>query len=192
MPASTAPVELVVGVWPSPEGAAVALRCLAGNGLADAATLVVDPAGRVHLTQARSLEARSAKVVGGLVAAGLGLLTAGSGWLRLGGAAITSLAAQARALGLADERLTALGESMTPNTSALVAEVDSTWAADVERALAAAGADVVTEPVNARVHDQLAACPGVAYRQGDVDGDVVAARTGYAGLLPDHRAAPQA
>ena len=84
-------------------------------------------------------------VVGGLLGAGLGLITGGVGWLLLGGGAVGALAAKARDGGLSDARLKELGERMTPNSSAIVAVVELTWVADVEREFAAVGADVVRE-----------------------------------------------
>jgi uncharacterized membrane protein len=130
-------------------------------------------------------------VVGGLLGAGLGLITGGVGWLLLGGGAVGALAAKARDGGLSDERLKELGERMAPNSSAIVAVVELTWVADVEREFAAVGADVVRESVEEDLVAQLSDGSAVSYTATEVDGDVVAERN----VVPGTRAeagSPQA
>jgi hypothetical protein len=73
---------------------------------------------------------------------------------------------------------------MAPNSSAIVAVVELTWVADVEREFASVGADVVREAVEQDLVAQLNAGTDVTYSAADVDGDVVAARS----VVPGARA----
>jgi uncharacterized membrane protein len=183
MNAQHGPVELLVAAWPDPDAAGSALADLRAAkkqhliGIFQAATLVVDADGKLRITDTKDMTAGRGAVLGGVLGAGLGLVTGGVGWLLLGGGAIGALAARARDGGLPDDRLKALGERMTPNSSAIVAIVELTWVADVEREFAALGADIVREAIEQDLVEQLSAGSAVAYGAADVGGEVVATRS---------------
>jgi uncharacterized membrane protein len=178
-----APVELLVAAWPDASAAGEALEALEEAkkehlvGIVQAATVVVDADGKLRIKDTKDMGPKKGAVVGGLVGAGLGLITGGVGWLLLGGGAVGALAAKARDGGLSDARLRELGERMTPNSSAIVAVVELTWVADVEREFAAVGADVVRESVEEDLVAQLGDGSAVAYSAAEVEGEVVATRT---------------
>ena len=56
-----------------------------------------------------------------------------------------------------------LGESLTPNSSAIVAVVEHTWVADLQRQLAAEDAKVVHDEIKADIAAQLEAGGSVLY-----------------------------
>jgi uncharacterized membrane protein len=177
------PVELVVAAWPDVDAAGRALDELRAAkqehviGIVEAATIVVDAQGKLRITDTRDMGPGKGAVVGGLLGAGLGVITGGVGWLLVGGSAVGALAAKARDGGLPDDRLRELGEQLAPNSSAIVAVIEHSWVAEVERELASAGADVVREAVEADLAAQLRAGSAVAWTATtDVDGDVVATR----------------
>jgi uncharacterized membrane protein len=191
-----APVELLVAAWPDAAAAGSALKDLRAAkkehliGIVQAATVVVDADGKLRITDTKDMGPGKGAVVGGLLGAGLGLITGGVGWLLLGGGAIGALAAKARDGGLSDERLRELGERMTPDSSAIVAVVELTWVADVEREFAAVGADVVRESVEEDLVAQLSEGSAVSYSATAVEDDVVAARTVVPGARADSGTSP--
>jgi uncharacterized membrane protein len=196
MSAPQAPVELLVAAWPDATAAGAALEELRAAkkehliGIVQAATVVVDADGKLRITDTKDMGPGRGAVVGGLLGAGLGLITGGVGWLLLGGGAVGALAAKARDGGLPDDRLRELGERMTPNSSAIVAVVELTWVADVEREFAAVGADVVRESVEEDLATQLSAGSAVAYSTTEVEDDVVATRTVVPGARADSGTPP--
>jgi uncharacterized membrane protein len=191
-----APVELLVAAWPDATAAGAALEELRAAkkqhliGIVQAATVVVDADGKLRITDTKDMGPGKGAIVGGVLGAGLGLITGGVGWLLLGGGAIGALAAKARDGGLSDDRLRELGERMTPNSSAVVAVVELTWVADVEREFASVGADVVRESVEEDLVAQLSDGSAVSYSATEVDGDVVAARSTVSGDRADSGTAP--
>jgi uncharacterized membrane protein len=177
------PLEIIVAAWPEPDAAAAALAELRAAqkenliGIVDVATLVVDADGTLRIRETKDMRGRQGAVVGGLVGAGVGLVTGGIGWLLLSGGALGALAARARDGGLPDERLKALGQRMTPSSSALVAVIERTVAADLQRAMAALGAEVVAEAVADEVAEQLGEGAAVAYSSAEVEDGVIVALT---------------
>ena len=191
MSAQHGPVELLVAAWPDAGTAGTALEELRAAkrqhliGIRQAATLVVDAEGKLRITDTKDMTPGRGAVIGGVLGAGLGLMTGGVGWLLLGGSAVGALAARARDGGLPDDRLRELGERMTPNSSAIVAVVELRWVADVEREFAELGADIVREALEQDLLEQLDAGNAVAYGAGEDDGAVVATRV----VIPAQRAA---
>ena len=178
------PVALVVAAWPDPAAAGEALREARGTATAqaplvvDAATLVVDRAGKLRITGSGTTDPGEGVVVGGVLGAGLGLVTGGLGWLLWGGGTIGALAARARDGGWSGDRLRTFGTRLTPGCSVLVVVAEQQFALDLERELDATGADVVREAVAGDLAACLDAGPGVVYRSAQVEGDVVATRPG--------------
>ncbi len=177
------PVEIVAASWNEPAVAAKAARQLAGRspdrpaGIVALAILHLDPAGKLRIGDTGDTGLGQGSVIGGLLGAGLGLVTAGAGWLRIGGGAVASLAARALAGGLPGDRLQAFGEALSPGSSAILAVVTRDRAAGLRPELAALDARVVTEEVSEKLAEALAMDAGVVYRRTEADGDVVATRT---------------
>ena len=79
------------------------------------------------------------------------------------GALVGGLAAKLRDSGFSDARLKALGENLKPGSSAIVAVVEHRWVAEVEKAMAEAGAEAATAAIGADIATQLEAGHDVAY-----------------------------
>lgn len=79
------------------------------------------------------------------------------------GALVDGLTAKLTDSGFSDKRLKDLGENLKPGSSAIVAVVEHRWVAEVEKAMAQAGADAVTAALGADIANQLEAGHQVAY-----------------------------
>ena len=130
-------------------------------GIIDMAVIVKDGAGKLKITNSRRRSTRGL-VTGGVVGGLVGLLAGPVGWVALGGGAIGALAGKVRGAPLKRE-LQDLGESLTPNSSAIVAVVEHTWVTDLQRQLAAEGAKVVHDEIKADIAAQLEAGGSVLY-----------------------------
>ena len=177
------PVQVVVAAFNDPNGASQAYQRLKAAkkqhfiALQDVAVLTMDAEGKLHIKETKDMSAGRGFFVGTLVGGAIGLLTGGIGWIALGGGALGAMAAKLRDGGFPDERLKELGSALKPNTSAIVAVIEHTWVADLEKELAQAGAQMVTESLKADIAQQLAAGGSVMYSMADTGDAVVAGRT---------------
>jgi uncharacterized membrane protein len=177
------PAALVVATWNRPATAERALHDLravrhAGMvGIPDAATIVLEPDGALRVTDTRDLGAGRGAAVRGVVGAGLGLLTAGAGWLPVSGMAIGALVVRARDGGLRSDRLVRLGELLAPRSSGLVACVELPWIDDVVSRLVAARGAVVLEPLSAALLRRLDVGTWSIFSASHAEGDVLAVRS---------------
>jgi uncharacterized membrane protein len=166
---SDVPIQLIVAAFKDPNGASQALQALKQAkkehwiAIKDAAVLTKDAQGKLHIKETKDMGGGKGAVIGGVIGGALGVLAGPIGWAALGGAAIGGLAAKLSDGGFNDARLKKLGEGLTPNSSAIVAVIEHTWVAEVERAMAEAGADVVTESLSADIAAQLSEGGQVAY-----------------------------
>jgi len=166
---SDVPVEVVVAAFKDEKSASEALKALKqarNEGLikiVDAAVLRKDADGKLHIKETADMGGGKGAVIGGVLGGVVGVLAGPIGWAALGGAVIGGLAAKLHDGGFKDERLKKLGEGLGPGNSAIVAVVELTWVKQVEKALADAGADAVTEELSADIAKQLAAGGEVAY-----------------------------
>src|SRR5512136_1237975 len=148
---SDVPVEIIVAAFQDPNGASAALEELKQakkQGLIkieDAAVLVKDADGKLRIKETADMGGGKGAVIGGVLGGVVGLLAGPIGWAALGGAVIGGLAAKMHDGGFSDARLKQIGDSLKPNTSAIIAVIDHTWVAEVERQMQQAGADTVTE-----------------------------------------------
>jgi uncharacterized membrane protein len=183
MGSEPAALDLLVAAWPRPASAERALHTLRATrpagmvGIVDAATVVLDVEGALRITDTRDLGAGRGAAVGGVVGAGLGLLTTGIGWLRIGGAAFGALAVRARDGGLRADRIRLLGETIRPTSSVLVAAVEAPEADDVARQLASERGDLVREPVGPDLVRRLDIGTWSVFSSADTSGDVLAVRS---------------
>jgi hypothetical protein len=79
------------------------------------------------------------------------------------GALVGSMASKLRDTGFSDDRLKMLGESLQPESSAIVAVVEHRWVQQLEEEMEEVGADVFTAALSADIAEQLATGHEVAY-----------------------------
>jgi uncharacterized membrane protein len=145
-------------------------------GIQNAAVLRMDPKGKLHIEETGDWGGGKGAAAGAVLGGFVGLLAGPVGWLGLTGAVIGGLAAKLRDSGFSDARLKRLGEALQPGTSAIVAVIEHTWVADLEKQMTAAGADVMTEQVSADIAAQLEAGRTVAYTALSTQDAVAAGR----------------
>ena len=166
---SEVPVQVVIAAFQEEKGADEVLGQLkqakwAGLiGIQNAAVIRRDPKNKLHIKELTDWGGGKGAAFGGALGAVLGVLT-GPGILVAGaaGALIGGLAAKLRDSGFSDARLKAIGESLKPGTSAIVAVIEHRWVAELEKEMQEAEADVFTMAVAADVAEQLEAGREVA------------------------------
>lgn len=167
---SDVPVQLIVAAFKDEQTAKEALKVLKQAQreklikIDNAAVLRKDEKGKLHIKETADMGGGKGAALGGVAGAAIGLI-AGPVLLvpAAVGALVGGLAARLRDSGFSDARLKALGEGLTPGSSAIVAVVEHTWVAEVEKAMAQAGADVLTESLSADISQQLEAGHEVSY-----------------------------
>jgi uncharacterized membrane protein len=184
------PVQVIVAAFKDFDGASKALDALKDAkrekmiGIEDAAVITKDANGKVKIKETNDMRAGKGATIGAVTGGVLGILAGPVGWAALGGGVIGGLAAKMRDGGFPDARLKQLAEGLTPNTSALVAVIDHTWVAEVERELQQQQADIVTQALTDDIHAQLTSGGDVAYTVVGDGESVVAARETTAGTTP--------
>lgn len=167
---SDVPVQLLIAAFNTPTGAEEVLDQLKTAkkekliGIQAARVLVKDEKGRISSKDVGLTPAKGA-VAGGVLGAVVGIVTGGVG-LALGaaGALVGGLIGRSRKEGRFDAyRIEQIADSLTPNSSAIVAVIEHKWVADLEAELEEAGADVMTAAIAADIAAQLAAGRDVAY-----------------------------
>jgi uncharacterized membrane protein len=167
---SDVPVELIAAAFQDEKGADQALKELKAakkQGLIkieNAAVLRKDQKGKLHIKETHDMGGGKGAVLGGVGGAAIGLIAGPALIVPVAvGALVGGLTAKLRDSGFSDKRLETLGEGLTPGSSAIVAVVDHTWVAQVEKEMAEAGADVMTATLQADIASQLEAGHDVAY-----------------------------
>jgi uncharacterized membrane protein len=165
-----APVQVVVAAFADEGGANEALEELQraeDNGLIsirDVALIQRDAEGELHIEDSKHNGMGRGAVIGGVAGAIVGVLTGPIGWAAVGGVLIGGLSARLRGSGFRGERLQRLGDTLGPDSSALVAVVEHTWLDEVTKYLGKRAREVVVEAVKADIATQLEAGHDVAYR----------------------------
>lgn len=164
------PVQLIVAAFQDENAANAALKELKEAkrarliGIQNAAVLRKDEKGKLHIKETADMGGGKGAVLGGVTGAAIGLLAGPMLVVPVAvGALVGGLAAKLRDSGFSDERLKQLGEGLTPGSSAIVAVVEHKWVAEVEKAMAEAGADMFTEALQTDIAEQLEAGHDVAY-----------------------------
>ncbi len=123
-----------------------------------------DEKGKLHIQETADLGGGKGAALGGVTGAVIGLI-AGPALLvpAAVGALVGGLTAKLKDSGFSDVRLKALGENLKPGSSAIIAVVEHRWVAEVEAAMAEAGADAVTAALGADIAEQLEAGNQVSY-----------------------------
>ena len=179
---SDVPVQVVVAAFKDEKaasGALAELKQAKKEGLikiVDAAVLTKDASGKLHIKETADMGGGKGAVIGGVAGAVIGVLAGPIGWAAVGGAVIGGLAAKLHDGGFKDERLKKLGEGLGPGNSAIVAVVEHTWVKQVQKELAEAGANAVTEELSADIARQLQAGGEVTYTVLGTGDAVVAGR----------------
>ncbi len=167
---SEVPVELIVAAFQDEKSAAQALNALKQArrerliGIQNAAVLRKDEKGKLHIQETADMGGGKGAALGGVAGAVIGLIAGPALLVPVAvGALVGGLAAKLRDSGFSNERLRTLGENLKPGSSAIVAVVEHRWVAEVENAMAEAGADAVTAALGADIAAQLEAGHQVAY-----------------------------
>ncbi len=162
--------QVVIGVFGDDYGATAALESLKSgqnNGrfrIVDAAVLQRSQDGTLKISEVvGDMHGGKGAVFGGVSGAVIGLLAGPVGWMTGIGALAGGLAAKLRDSGFKDERLRKLGESLTAGTSALIVLADYRSFAEIEKDLANAGADLLTERIRHDIADELQSGRDIAY-----------------------------
>jgi uncharacterized membrane protein len=156
-----APIQVMVAVYPTEQGASDALHDLkeardtGAIKIKDAAVLMRDSSNKLHMAETPDWGFGRGTVLGGVTGAVVGVIAGPIGLATLGGAAIGGLVTKLRDGGFRDERLREVSNSLEPRTSAMIAVIEHEWFDAVARRLEATGADIVTESIAADVAEQL-------------------------------------
>lgn len=164
------PVELVIAVFSDEDGASRAFNQLKEakkNNLIDikdSAVLRRDESNKLHITETGDMSGRKGAAIGGIIGATVGLIAAPAVLVAgATGALAGGLLAKLRDSGFPNERLRAIGDSLKPGTSALVAVFEHKWVTQVEQELKKYTADVMTEAIKSDIAEQLEAGKDVTY-----------------------------
>jgi len=177
---SEVPIQIIVAAFKDENTARQALMSLKQAQkerlikIDNAAVLHKDKKGKLHIKETADMGGGKGAALGGVAGAAIGVI-AGPALLvpAAVGALVGGLAAKLRDSGFKDARLEALGERLQPGSSAIVAVVEHSWVAQVQAAMAQAGADTLTAQIGADISEQLEAGHEVAYT-------VIASREGFA------------
>ncbi|MBK6325589.1 MAG: DUF1269 domain-containing protein [Chloroflexi bacterium] len=163
-------IELIIAAFNAEDAADEALKELKAAkkekliGIEAAAVIRRDKKNKLHVKEVGELTTGKGAVGGVVLGAALGLLTGGTGLiLGAAGAAIGGLIGKKQDIGFPNERLQQIGESLKPETSAIVAVIEHKWVAQLEDELAELGAEVMTAAIAADIAEQLDAGKDVAY-----------------------------
>lgn len=167
---SEVPVQVIIAAFQEEKAADEALSELKQAkwqgliGIENAAVIRRDEKDKLHIKELKDWGGGKGAVAGGAIGAIAGVLL-GPGALVTGaaGALIGGLVAKLRDSGFSDERLKAVGASLKPGTSAIIAVIEHKWVAQLEQQMQEAGADVMTESIASDVAAQLDAGREVAY-----------------------------
>jgi uncharacterized membrane protein len=180
---SDAPVQILIAAFQDETGASAALEQLKAAkkekliAIKDAAILRKDASGKLHVNEVGDMTGTRGAVTGGVVGAALGILTGGATLAITGiGALAGGLAAKLRDSGFNDKNLRELGEGLKPSSSAIIAEIEHTWVADLEEEFRKAGAQVMREAIAADIAAQLEAGHNTAYTAIATEDSVAAAQ----------------
>lgn len=166
---SEAPVQVIVAAFSDQTSARQMMDDLKQGrkegliGIIDAAVVVKDENGKLKVIDSKRRSRRTTGLITGGVVGGLvGLLAGPVGWAALGGGAVGMLAG--RLAGLPTRRaMEAIGEALTPGSSAIVAVIEHKWIPQIEEALIEAGASVLRSAIAADIRAQLEAGGNVLY-----------------------------
>lgn len=181
---SDVPVQVIVAAFKEEETADEALKALKEAkkerliGIQDAAVIRRDEDNKLHIKETADMGGGKGAAVGGILGGVIGLIGGPAGVVLGGaaGAAVGGFTAKLFDAGIPDERLEEIGSALKPGTSAIIAIIEHKWVADVEKELAEAGADVLTEALRDDIAEQLAEGKEVMYSAISTDEGLAASR----------------
>jgi uncharacterized membrane protein len=180
---SDVPVELVVAAFTDEQGAERALEDLKRAkkekliGIRDAAVITRDANNKIHIKETGDMRGAKGAGIGAIVGGAVGLIFPPAILASAaGGAVIGGLGAKLHDAGFPDERLKEIGNTLKPGTSAIVAVIEHAWVAELERELAARGAQLMREAIKADVAQQLESGRSVMYTATADQGDITVDR----------------
>jgi len=160
---SDVPIQVIVAAFNDEKSADAALQDLKQAtkegliGIQNAAILRRDEQGKLHIKETADMKGGKGAVVGGVIGAVAGLIAGPFVLVTAAGAIIGGLAAKLRDSGFPDARLREIGQGLTPGSSAIIAVIEHRWVAEVQRMMAEAGAQVMTEALKEDLAAQLEA-----------------------------------
>jgi len=164
------PIQLVVAAFKDETTAKAALKELKKAQKAklikieNAAVLRKDEKGKLHIKETGDMGGGKGAAFGGVAGAAIGLLAGPALVVPAAvGALVGGLTAKLRDSGFSDARLKAIGEGLTPGSSAIIAVVEHRWVEQLEDALAEIETDLITLELQADIAEQLEAGHEVAY-----------------------------
>ncbi|GEM_PF-1556038 len=177
----SAPVQLIVAAFNDAEEAGRLLddlklgRRVGLIGIVDAAAVVKDSDGKLKITNAKH-RGRRGFFTGGAIGGTLALLAGPLGWATAaGGGVIGALIGKVKNVPF-KANVEDLAESLSPDSSLLVALVEHRWVELIESMVAELGAAVVREELKADIADQLDAGGNIAFTFGASDHGVAGGR----------------
>ena len=181
---SDVPVQVIVAAFKEEETADEALKALKAAkkerliGIQDAAVIRRDEENKLHIKETADMGGGKGAAIGGVLGGVIGLIGGPAGVVLGGaaGAAVGGLTAKLFDAGISDERLEEIGSALKPGTSAIIAIIEHKWVAEVERELAEAGADVLTEALRDDIAEQLAEGKEVTYSAISTDEGLATSR----------------
>jgi uncharacterized membrane protein len=166
------PVQVIVAAFNSPDAAGQLMDELKQGkkagliGIKDAAVVVRNEKGKLKITDAKKRKAKGF-VTGGVIGGVIGLIAAPpAAAIAAGGGLIGFLTGKLKGAALKSE-MKELGSALTPNSSAIVAVIEHSWVSQLEEVMAAAGAQLIREAIQADIAEQLNAGGNVVYTAGD-------------------------
>lgn len=167
---SDVPVQVVVAAFQEEGAAKEALSVLKQLkkqkliGIQNAAVLRKDATGKIYIKETADMGGGKGSVIGGVAGAAIGLIAGPALVVPAAvGALVGGLTAKLRDTGFSNKRLETIAEGLQPETSAIIAVVEHKWVSQLEKEMAAMGADLVTAQLQAEIATQLEAGHDVAY-----------------------------
>lgn len=177
----SAPVQLIVAAFNDAEEAGRLLddlklgRRVGLIGIVDAAAVVKDSDGKLKITNAKH-RGRRGFFTGGAIGGTLALLAGPLGWATAaGGGVVGALIGKVKNVPF-KANVEDLAESLSPDSSLLVALVEHRWVEVIESMVAELGAAVVREELKADIAEQLDAGGNIAFTFGASDTGVAGGR----------------
>ena len=178
-------IQLIVAAFQDEDAADEALKKLKTAqkqkliDIQDAAVIRRDEKNKLHIKETADPGGGRGAAAGGAIGAVIGLIAGPPGVVvgAAAGALVGGVTAKVIDSGIPDDRLEQIGEGLQPGTSAIVAIIEHSWVEDVEKQLAEAGADVLTESIRADIAEQLQAGREVSYTTVTTDEGVASQRT---------------
>ncbi|MCP4359311.1 MAG: DUF1269 domain-containing protein [Chloroflexi bacterium] len=179
------PIQLIVAAFQDENGASDAwkqLKAAKWGGL-----IKIDRMAIVRRTSKDKVKIRESgdpgggrgAAVGAVVGGIIGSIAGPLGAVAVGGATgalVGGITAKYYDSGIPNKRLEKIGEALQPGTSAIVAVIEHKWVAGLEKDLAEAGANVMTEALSADIAQQLAEGKDVAFTAVESEEGVAMAR----------------